>query len=213
MTNFNRLKKQIERVLSVSLSRQADWAIRSQYSGSLTSDSLGELHITGHDGDSLGVDGAKVGVLEEANHVSLSGLLKGKDGGRLESKVALGLVGNLTDESLERKLSDEELRGLLVSSDLSEGDGTGLESVGSLDTSGGVGSLSSGGLVADGLSGVLGTGRLSSGMLGSSHLIFYYNLLQGQVSFKLRLNFNLRYARLFQDFRSELAPYLGSARI
>ena len=127
------------------------------------------MQIFGHDGDSLGVNGAQVGVLEKSNHVSLSGLLEGKDGGRLESKVALGLVGNLTDESLERKLSDEELRGLLVSSDLSERDRARLESVGSLDASGGVGSLSSGGLVADGLSGVLGTGRLSSGMLGSSH--------------------------------------------
>ena len=35
-------------------------------SGALTADSAGELHVLGHDGDSLGVDGAQVGVLEEA---------------------------------------------------------------------------------------------------------------------------------------------------
>ena len=49
-------------------------------SGSLTSDSSGELHVLWHDGNSLGVDGAKVGVLEESDHVGLSSLLKGKDG-------------------------------------------------------------------------------------------------------------------------------------
>ena len=34
-------------------------------SESVSSDSLGELKVAGHDGDSLCVDGAKVGVLEE----------------------------------------------------------------------------------------------------------------------------------------------------
>ena len=36
-------------------------------SKSISSDSLGELKISGHDGDSLGVDGAQVGVLEQGN--------------------------------------------------------------------------------------------------------------------------------------------------
>ena len=34
-------------------------------SESVTSDSLGQLKISGHDGDSLGVDSAEVGVFEE----------------------------------------------------------------------------------------------------------------------------------------------------
>jgi len=34
-------------------------------SESVSSDSLGELEVTGHDGNSLGVDGAQVGVFEE----------------------------------------------------------------------------------------------------------------------------------------------------
>ena len=33
-------------------------------SESVSSNSLGELKISGHDGDSLGVDGAQVGVFE-----------------------------------------------------------------------------------------------------------------------------------------------------
>ena len=140
------------------------------HSVSLTSDSSGELHVLGHDGDSSGVDGAQVGVLEEANHVGLGGLLKGKDGGRLESQVVLEVVGDLSHESLERKLSNEELGGLLESSDLSQGDGAGSESVGSLDSSGD-GGLALGVLGSDVLSGLLGAGVLSSGVLGSGHLV------------------------------------------
>ena len=88
----------------------------------------------------------------------------------MESEVSLEIVGDFSDESLERKLSNEELSRFLESSDLSEGDGTGLESVGSLDAGGGnVGSLTLGRFVGNGLSGGLGGGSLSSGMLGSSH--------------------------------------------
>ena len=141
-------------------------------SRSLTSDSSGELDVLGHDGHSLGVDGAEVGVLEESNEVSLGGLLEGENSGGLESEVVLELRSNLSHESLEGELSDEELSALLESSDFSESDGTGSESVGLLDTtwgSGGGGLL--GLLVSDVLSGGLATGVLSSGLLGSCHFI------------------------------------------
>ena len=36
--------------------------------GASTKNSVGELHILGHDGNSIGVDGTKVDVLEEADH-------------------------------------------------------------------------------------------------------------------------------------------------
>ena len=135
-------------------------------SGSLTSDSSGELHILWHDGNSLGVDGAEVGVLEESDHVGLSSLLKGKDGGGLESQVGLEVGGDFSDESLEWELSNEELGGFLVLSDHSEGNGSWSESVGLLDTrdwNGGLGGLD------DHLSWGLGAGSLSSGLLGSCH--------------------------------------------
>ena len=38
-------------------------------------------------------------------------LLEGHDGGRLESEVGLEVLGDLTDETLEGELSDEELGG------------------------------------------------------------------------------------------------------
>lgn len=49
------------------------------------------------DGDTLGVDGAQVGILEERDEVRLDGLLKSTDGGRLESEVRLEVLGNLTN--------------------------------------------------------------------------------------------------------------------
>ena len=137
-------------------------------SGSLTSDSSGELHILWHDGNSLGVDGTEVGVLEKTNHVSLRSLLESKDGGGLESQVGLEIVGNLSNESLERKFSNEELSRFLELSDLSKSDGTWSKSVWSLDSTG-LWGLTLGLLMGNVLSWSLGSGILSSGMLGSSH--------------------------------------------
>lgn len=49
------------------------------------------------DGDTLGVDGAQVGVLKEGDEVRLDGLLQGTDGGRLEAQVGLEVLGDLTN--------------------------------------------------------------------------------------------------------------------
>lgn len=49
------------------------------------------------DSDTLGVDGAQVGVLEEGDEVGLDRLLQGADGGRLEAEVGLEVLGDLTD--------------------------------------------------------------------------------------------------------------------
>ena len=78
-------------------------------SESVSSDSLGELEIPGHDGDSLGVNGAQVGVFEEGDEVSLSSFLEGQNSGALESELLLELVSNFSDESLEGEFSDEEI--------------------------------------------------------------------------------------------------------
>ena len=40
-------------------------------SRALTADAAGELYVLGHDGDTLSVDGAQVGVLKKANQVGL----------------------------------------------------------------------------------------------------------------------------------------------
>ena len=89
------------------------------------------------DSNPLSVNGAQICVLKEGDEVSLDGLLKSTDGRRLEAEVGLEVLSNLANETLEWELSDEKLGGLLVTTDLTESDGTRLVSVGLLDTSGG----------------------------------------------------------------------------
>jgi hypothetical protein len=134
----------------------------------LSTDAASELDVLGHDGDPLGVDGAQVGVLEEANKVSLGGLLKGKDGRSLEPQVGLEILGDLTDQPLERELADQELGTLLVPADLAKGDGSGAVPVRFLDSSGGGGRLP-GGLGSELLPGGLSSGTLACGLFSASH--------------------------------------------
>ena len=137
--------------------------------GALSADSAGQLDVLGHDGHTLGVDGAQVGVLEESDEVGLAGLLEGHDGGGLEAQVGLEVLGDLSHQALEGQLADEELGGFLVPPDLTEGDGTGPVPVGLLDASGGGGALASG-LGGQLLTGGLASGGFTSGLLGTSHL-------------------------------------------
>ena len=75
----------------------------------------------------------KVGVLKEGDQVSLNGLLKSADGRGLEAEVRLEVLSDLTDETLERQLADQELSRLLVATDLTESDGSRLVTVRLLD--------------------------------------------------------------------------------
>ena len=134
----------------------------------LSADAAGELNVLGHDGDTLGVDGAQVGVLEETDEVGLGSLLKGKDGRSLEAKVALEVLGDLANETLEGELADEQVGGLLVATDLTESDGSWAVTVGLLDASGGGGGLASG-LGGELLAGGLASGGLAGGLLGTGH--------------------------------------------
>ena len=70
------------------------------------------------------MDGAEVGVLEERDEVCLNRLLESADGRALEAEVALEILCDLTNQTLERELADEELSRLLVATDLTESDGT-----------------------------------------------------------------------------------------
>ena len=87
------------------------------------------------------MDGAEVGVLEEANEVRLSGLLEGENRRALEAEVSLELLSNLANQALERELADEELSGLLVSPDLAESDSAWAVPVGLLHAASGGGVL------------------------------------------------------------------------
>ena len=134
----------------------------------LATDTAGKLDVLGHDGHTLGVDGAQVGVLEQTDEVSLAGLLEGHDGGRLEPEVGLEVLGDFTDQALEGELADQELGGLLVTTDLTESDGTGPVPVGLLHSSSGRGALASG-LGGQLLARSLSSSRFTSGLLSTSH--------------------------------------------
>ena len=60
------------------------------------------------------MDGAEVGILKETHQVGLTSLLKGHHSRTLESQVGLEVLSNLSDETLERQLADEQFSGLLV---------------------------------------------------------------------------------------------------
>ena len=143
------------------------WFLCSDLS-SLSTDPPGELDVLGHDGDPLGVDGAQVGVLKQTNKVGLAGLLEGHDGRGLEPEVSLEVLGDLSHQTLEGQLADEELSGLLVSPDLTESHSSGPVSVGLLDSSGGGGRLP-GSLGGQLLPGSLSSGGLTGGLLSTGH--------------------------------------------
>merc|ERR1712088_158504 len=114
-----------------------------------TSDTSGQLDVLGHDGDTLGVDGAQVGIFEKTNQVSLSRFLESHDSAGLETQVSLEVLSDLTDHTLEWQFADQKLSGLLVTTDLTESDGTGTIPMGFLDSSGGF------------TGGLLGTGHVA----------------------------------------------------
>ena len=67
-----------------------------------------ELDVLGHDGNPLGMDGAEVGVLKETNKISLTGLLECHNSGALEAQISLEVLSNLTNQSLEGQLADQQ---------------------------------------------------------------------------------------------------------
>ncbi len=90
---------------------------------SLATNATGQLDVLWHDGDTLGVGGAQVGVLKQTDQVGLGiGLLQASNGRRLESQVGFEGLGDLTDETLERQLAARRLGALLVYADLAESD-------------------------------------------------------------------------------------------
>lgn len=102
------------------------------------------------------MDSAKIGILKETNQVRLRGLLKGSNGGGLESEVSLEVLSDLTHQALEGELADEEVSALLVATDLTEGNSSWPEPVGLLNSSRG------GGTLASSLGGQLFAGSFSS---------------------------------------------------
>jgi len=86
----------------------------------------------------------------------------------LETKVGLKVLGDFTDQTLERELADQELSGFLISPDFSQSDGSRTVTMGLLHASGGGGALS-GGLGGQLLPGRLASSGFPGGLLGTCH--------------------------------------------
>jgi hypothetical protein len=78
------------------------------------------------------------------------------------------LMCSCTYQTLEGELADQKLGRLLVTTNLTESDGTRLITVRLLDTSGG-GSALAGSLGSELLAGSLATSGLTGGLLGAGH--------------------------------------------
>ena len=129
-----------------------------------------QLNILSLQSNSLGVDTVALGVVQNNTHPHLHGLLQTDHSGSLEPEVRSDSVGVLSDHPLERELTSQDLGALLVSSDFSEGDGSRLESVRLLQSSGSRSSLSrylGGELFTWGFS----SSRFTSGLFSSCHFL------------------------------------------
>ena len=95
----------------------------------LPADATGQLDVFGHDGHTLGVDGAQVGVFKQTHQVGLAGLLHGeRNREELEGPSPRGSPGNTCDSQVFTdspfiSMQDKAPRG----SHLQSSDGSALE--------------------------------------------------------------------------------------
>ena len=68
-------KKEKKRKRKLFKQRGLDWTGPNRRLAALAPDTTSQLDILGHNGDSFGVDGAQVGVLEERDQVGFRGFL------------------------------------------------------------------------------------------------------------------------------------------
>ena len=73
-----------------------------------------QLRVLGHDGNALGMNGAQVGILKQANKVSFRSFLKSKYRRALEMQIILEILSNLTNQALEWCLANQKVRRLLI---------------------------------------------------------------------------------------------------
>ena len=69
--------KQIDEMFGPKKSR---WGFPCLSLSTFSADTAGKLDVLWHDGHTLSVDGAEVGILEQTDQVSLTGLLQSHDG-------------------------------------------------------------------------------------------------------------------------------------
>ena len=137
-----------------------------------STDATSQLNVLGHDRHTFGVNGAQVGILKQADEVGFRCLLESKDCRSLKAQITLEILSNLTNQALEGQLANEQVGRLLVAPNLAESDSTRTVTVRLLDTTSRGGGLS-GCLGGKLLSGSLATSGLTSGLLGTGHVVCF----------------------------------------
>lgn len=95
-----------------------------RYLRAFSSDTACKLNVLGEDGDPLCVDRAQVRIFKKANKVRLCSFLKRKNSRGLEAEIRFEVLGNFANETLERKLPQQKLGGLLITTDFPQSDST-----------------------------------------------------------------------------------------
>lgn len=93
---------------------------RSQRASGPASDAKRQLHVARLDGDTLCMDGAQDAVLKEGHQVRLARLLQRLDSIHAKAHIHHVPVSQLTDETLERQLGNQQLRRPLEAADVAE---------------------------------------------------------------------------------------------
>ena len=87
----------------------------------LTTNAASQQHVSWRDGDTPGMDDTQVGIFKNTDQISLGSFLLRHNSAALESQVSFEVLGDLTGESLERQFADQQLCGLLVATNLAQG--------------------------------------------------------------------------------------------
>ena len=135
---------------------------------SFSADSACQLNVLGHNRDTLGVDGAQVGVFKQTNKVSLASFLKGHHSRALETQICLEILSDFSHKTLEGQLADQQLGGFLVTTDLTKRDCTRPVTMRFLDSTGSRSALTSC-LSGELFSWSFSTGRFSCSLFRTCH--------------------------------------------
>ena len=84
-----------------------------------SANSTGQLDVLGHYGDTFGVDGTQVGVLEQTDQVGFASLLKSQHSGALKPQVGFEILCDFSNETLEGQLADQQFGRFLIATDFS----------------------------------------------------------------------------------------------
>lgn len=138
-------------------------------SSTLSTNPTSQLDILGHDGDPLGVNGAEIGIFEQSNKVSLARFLQSHNGRALEAKIGLEILGDLTNQSLEREFANQQLRAFLVATNFTKSNSSRTVTMRLLHTSS-CGRALTRSFRRQLFTRGLATGGFASSLLGSCHL-------------------------------------------